>query len=168
MVALKRAQAHRGARASPELLYHLIFLLLSLLLLSYAIFIVVHKYICITHRFLHVSILFVYFFPCISCRCFVLCLYLCANPRFILCIFYSTLLLLLCFSCAHPNVVSIIFILIAKKNVIHFSFVFFLFSMSSPAFFLHRSAQKDFYHWKMLTFRKRDIEKYGTFNGELD
>lgn len=30
LVALKRAQAHKGARASPELLYHLIFLLLLL------------------------------------------------------------------------------------------------------------------------------------------
>lgn len=65
LVALKRAQAHRGARASPGLLYHLSCCCCCCFIyffpshsVSYAIFIVVHKYICITHRFLHVSILF--------------------------------------------------------------------------------------------------------------
>lgn len=128
LVALKRAQAHRGARASPGLLYHLSCCCCCCFIyffpshsVSYAIFIVVHKYICITHRFLHVSILFLcvffslHFLPLFR----TLSVFVCKSSFYSIHFFFSShfaLLLLLCFSCAHPNVVSIIFNLSRERE----------------------------------------------------
>lgn len=136
------------------------YIILFFVVVSYAIFIVVHKYICITHRFLHVSILFVYFFVAVAfpAALSILCLYSCANPRFILCIFLFRIVIIIMFFVCTPKCGEHHLHSDCEKNVIHFS-VFFLCRCRRQHFSFIGGAEKNFYLWKLLTFREWIVEK---------